>query len=192
MSAGVLLIASTVFSAIGQISQANAASAEAKQNAKIAQYNAGIADENAKRELEASALEESMQRDRLRRTLGSANVARAKSGITATGSSIFVQEDSMIQGELDALMIRNKGELAHNNYKSQAAVYRTQAGAYKTQAKNIQTAGMIGVAGTILGGASAYKSSPTAAASPGAGLGGGRSIPIDYSGYSNPIKVGQY
>lgn len=174
-----LLIGAVAFGAIGQISQGIAASDEAKTAARMAEYNASVADQNAKREIEAAKLEEAQQRDRLARTLGSAGVARAKSGIRATGSSIFVQDDSIIQGELDALLIRNKGELASNAQKVQAQALRMQASQYKAQAKNAKIAGYMGAATTILGGAYSSK-----AFSGGANVGaatGGRSIPIDFS-----------
>lgn len=186
----VLSVAGTVVSVIGQISSANAASNEAQFNADQAMYNAGIADINAQREIEAAELEESMQRDRLRRTVGSQNVARAKSGITQTGSSLFVQDDTIIQGELDALIIRNKGQLAANNYRSQGQIFRTQASQYKQQAKNAKTAGLLSAGATILGGVGNYRAvgGKLPGMSPaGTNPGGGRSIPIDYSGYKSPF-----
>ena len=129
-----------------------------------------------------------MQRDGLRRTVGSQNVARAKSGITQTGSSLFVQDDTIIQGELDALMIRNKGQLAANNYRSQGQIFRTQASQYKQQAKNAKTAGLLNAGATILGGVGNYAA--VGGKFPklgGTNPGGGRSIPIDYSGYKSPF-----
>lgn len=186
----VLSAVGTVFSVIGQISSSRAAADEANFNADQARYNAGIADLNAQREIDAADLEESMQRDRLRRTIGSANVARAKSGITQTGSSLFVQDDSIIQGELDSLMIRNKGQLAANNYRSQAQIFRTQSDQYKQQASNAKKAGMIGAVSTVLGGVGNYTAlgSGAGAAKTGAvSPSGGRSIPIDFSKYKSPF-----
>ncbi|HYD35956.1 MAG TPA: hypothetical protein VD999_07900 [Vitreimonas sp.] len=174
-------------SAIGQISSANAAADQYKSDAKMAMYNSQIADENAQRELDAAALEESMQRDRLRRTIGTANTQRAKSGITQTGSSLFVQDDSIIQGELDALMIRNKGDLAANNYRSQSAIYKVQASQLRQAAKNTKKAGRIGALTSLIGGAASY--GMAGGKFPGAGLSSssGTSIPIDFSGYRSPL-----
>lgn len=181
MGAPALLIGATAFGAVGILSQGAAASAEAKQASKIAEYNAKIADENARREIEIARVEEAQQRDRLARTLGSANVARAKSGIRATGSSIFVQDDSIIQGELDALILRNKGVLASNAEKTRASGLRMQSAQYKQQASNARTGALLGAGATILGGAYAYQNSAGVAAASS-----GRSIPIDYSGFNVP------
>ena len=150
---GWVTLVGAAISAIGQISSANAQSNQLKYDANIAIQNSTLALQNASREREAADLEESLQRDKLRRTMGAANTARAKSGITMTGSSLFVEEESMIQGELDALLIRHKGTLAENNYKSQSAIYRSQAGQLKAQAKNVKASGFLGAAGTLLTGA---------------------------------------
>lgn len=150
---GWITLVGAAISAIGQISSANAQSKQLKFDANIAIQNSTIALQNASREREAADVEESLQRDRLRRSMGAANTARAKSGVTQTGSSLFVEEESMLNGELDALLIRHKGTLAENNYKSQAATFQAQSSQLKSQAKNVKKAGFIGAAGTLLTGA---------------------------------------
>lgn len=147
-----LMLAGTAVSAIGQISAARDEANAMEYNAEVAQQNAVIAEQNALREREAAALEESRQRDNLRRQIGSANVARAKSGITMAGSSLFVEDESMIQGELDALLIRHKGDLAANNFKTQAAQQRVQAKFLNRNASQTRTSGLLNAAGTVLTG----------------------------------------
>ena len=167
-----LTVGATAVQAIGAISSANEEAdmmeynaAIAGQNAQLAQQNAQIALENAAREKQAAALEEARQREQVRRTIGAANAARGKSGISQAGSSLFVTEDSLIQGELDSLLIRHKGKVAANNYKSQAAQFRFQSSQYSSEssmlkagARNTRTGGLLSAAGTVLTGAVAYKS----------------------------------
>jgi uncharacterized protein involved in type VI secretion and phage assembly len=182
-----ILIAATAVTAIGQVSAANAQAEQLRAEADIANYNSKIADDNARRELEAASLEEQLQRQKVRRTIGAGNVARAKSGVAATGSSILVQDDSIIQGELDSLLIRHKGQLASNNYKSQSAIFKMQTSQLKSQAKNTKKAGVISAFGTILGGAAGAYGMGGGIVSSGATGGSGMSIPIDYSGYKSPL-----
>ena len=181
-----LMIGASVIGAIGQMQQANAQADSFKFQSKIDLQNASINELNSQRELDAASVEEGMSRDRLRRTLGAARTATAKSGIAMTGSALFVQDDSIIQGELDALMIRNKGDLASSNYKSQAAINKAQSSMNKTRAKNAKTAGLISAGTTLLSGGAAA----AGMGSPGAGLstnGGGMAIPIDFRGYRSPF-----
>ena len=150
-----LMLAGSAVSAIGQISESRDQANAMEYNAAVANQNAEIANQNALREKEAAELEESRQRDNLRRNIGTANVARAKSGITMVGSSLFVEDESMIQGELDSLLIRHKGDLAANNFKTQAAQQKMQAKFLKRNASQTRTSGLIGAAGTLLTGVAA-------------------------------------
>lgn len=178
--AQVALIAGAVFGAMGQISSANAQSKQLKFDANIAIQNSTIALQNASREREAADVEESLQRDRLRRSMGAANTARAKSGVTQTGSSLFVEEESMLNGELDALLIRHKGTLAENNYKSQSVVFKNQASQLKSQAKNVKKAGYVAAFGTLLTGAASAGVGGKLGSVGSGSSGGGTYIPIKF------------
>lgn len=142
---GFLMVASTVMSVMGQLSQASAASSAAKYNAGINQQNARIATEQA-----ASAAEQ--QRIDNYRKLGSIKAGYGASGVTNDGSPMDVLADSFTQGEYDVQNIIYQG-------KVRAAGYQNNASLDIAQGKNAKKSGYINAASdALLGGKKSYDS----------------------------------
>jgi hypothetical protein len=110
-----VMAAGTALSAYGQIQQG-------KNQEKIANYNAQIQKrENVETELNA--------RDRLRKLIGRQRTLYAKAGVDLTeGSPFMVLEDTVEQGERDAMRIRRGG-------KDTVAGMRYEGSAYKSASK---------------------------------------------------------
>lgn len=149
-----LTIGSTIMGGIGQIQQANAASASARYNAQVAEMNAEIAEKRAKSTIEAGKNEEQMKRQEVARILGQQQAGMAANGVDLTfGSPLDTIVDTAVLGELDALTIRTNTYREAYNARVDAANYRAQRHLYEGQAKSAQTGGYIGAMGTVLGGA---------------------------------------
>ncbi len=100
--AGVLALVGGIASAVGSINQANAATAAARFNSKIANQNADLA-------IARSKEEERRHRILARKRLGSIRAGFGASGVTLEGSPLDVLEESAAAAELDSLTIRNQG-----------------------------------------------------------------------------------
>lgn len=106
--------------------------AAAQANAAQMEFNASIAEENARRAIERSQIEQEEQ-DRLTRgMIGEQMAAQAASGVNVgTGSPLRTRLVARELGRLDALNVRQAGEIESYNYKAQAAGLRAQAKAEK-------------------------------------------------------------
>ncbi len=113
---------------------------------KATNYNADVADANAKAAEDKAAFDERAHRENVKKILASQRALYGKSGLSVEGSPLLVMEDTTQQGEMDALAIRYGGDVA-------AAQQRSSANLFKMQGKNIQTAGYFSAGSTLLGGA---------------------------------------
>ena len=154
-----LTIGSTIMGAAGQIQQGQATAAANNYNAKVQMMNAEISDRRAKDALERGAKEEQQKRRENQQLLGKQQAAMAANGVDLTfGSPLDVLVDSSVLGELDALTIRSNTNREEYDYRVQGANQRSQAQMSKGAASSALTAGYMGAAGTVLGGAgNAYK-----------------------------------
>lgn len=133
---------SAAIGALGAIQEARASSAASEFNAKIADNNAIIAEQNA-------AADEGGQRRSASRQAASSRAAIAAAGVTLEGSPLEVLEDQALEAELDALNIRYGGRLQAGNYRSQAQLDRSAARSAKTQ-------GFLSAGSTLLKGAAQF------------------------------------
>lgn len=134
-----LMIGGTVLSAYGQYKSGKDAKAVGELNAKIAETQAEDA-------LTRGRDDEQRFRQGVKMLIGSNRAGFSGQNVdVGVGSAVDVQADVAYLGELDALMIRENAAREAFGHKQQAEVYRKggQAAA---------TAGMLGAAGTVLGG----------------------------------------
>ncbi len=117
---------SAAVGALGAIQEARASSAASEFNAKIADNNAIVSEQNA-------AAEEKRQRRMAGRQAANSRVAIAASGVRLEGSPLDVLEDQALEAELDALNLRYGGQLQASNYRSQAQLERSAARSARTQ-----------------------------------------------------------
>ncbi|TQV80770.1 hypothetical protein [Denitrobaculum tricleocarpae] len=133
---------SAAVGALGAIQEARASSAASEFNAKIADNNAIIAEQNA-------AADETRQRRAAGRQAAASRAAIGAAGVTLEGSPMEVLEDQALEAELDALNIRYGGRLQASNYRSQAQLDRSAARSARTQ-------GFLSAGSTLLRGAAQF------------------------------------
>ncbi|CAB4182710.1 hypothetical protein UFOVP1090_28 [uncultured Caudovirales phage] len=126
----IAIVTAGTIGAVGSIQAANAAEKQGEAARNAANVEAVTASQQA-------ASEASRVRDRNKRIAASQRVSFLKSGLTLDGTEDVIY-DSAIQGELDALNVtyrgdvaatgsRTRGSLANAAAKSQATAYRYQA-----------------------------------------------------------------
>lgn len=163
-----LAAASTVSTVV---SQRKAAKAEIKKGelqkkaaesqAWILDYNANVADLQAKDAVERGAEAEQRFRTQIRGTIGAQRAAIAAGNIDVSfGSAVDVQADAAMLGELDALTIRTNAAREAWGYKVQATDIRNRAAVTRKEGVMMAEAARVGasaqnwqMASTILGGA---------------------------------------
>lgn len=136
----VLGIVGGAIGAIGAIQSANATSAAAEYNAKVAKRNRAAALDQTEAAMRDKRLENSRQ-------MGAIRAAYGSSGLQLDGSPLDVLEDTAVEQAYDVSKIKYKGRM-------QAAGYSEQAALFKLEAKSAKTAGYIGAASSIIGGVS--------------------------------------
>lgn len=122
---GLAGLAGTAVSAIGAVAAGNA------QN-DVAQYNAKIADNNARAERERAAYDAGLIKDERRRVVGSQRAAMAANGLeVSSGSPVAVLGDTTGQAEMDILARLYGGESAATAYGNDATRMRIEGKAAK-------------------------------------------------------------
>jgi hypothetical protein len=111
---------------------------------KVADYNAKIARDNAKRALQRTDIE-AQENDRLTGELiGTQEAVQGASGLSITGkSAAAVRNRTRVLGRRDSLNIRQGGEIEAYNY-------RVQKNIFKSQAKSARTSAYLNLAGSVL------------------------------------------
>lgn len=146
-------------SVYGQIQAGKARKEQAYQEAEVARKNAVIAKQNAKEAREAGHREEARQRLKTSQLIGKQRAAIGANGVLVdSGSSLDVQLDTAMMGELDALTIRRNAERKAVNYERQSEGLYDQAGYSEKAGDRAETAGWIGGAGTLLSGGASVMS----------------------------------
>jgi len=129
-------VASGVVGAMGAMQQGKAQS-------QAANYQAQVADRNAKMSRSQAAVEQDDQRRENMRQLGAIRAAYGGTGIEMAGSPLDVLEDTSIEQELDVERIGYRGELRALGETDKANLARAEA-------ENAKSAGAIGAVGSIL------------------------------------------
>lgn len=147
-AAGIALgFASTLF-------QGFTAYQSASYQAAVAEMNAEIANENAKRALERSQVEQQDQDAITLAMLGEQQAGQAASGLAFGSRSFRLQRKSAQElGRKDALNIRQAGEIEAYNYRTDAANYQAQAGIAKASGVNSLLGSFLYGAGSLVSGA---------------------------------------
>lgn len=131
-----IVIAGAALSAYGQIQQGRAAQ-------KAAEYNAAIDEQNAKLVDEQARYDERISRKESNRAMSKIRANYAFAGVTLDGSPLDVLQESAVNAEQDALLIRHKGEV-------NALAYRNSATLQRYQGKQEKNASYISAASTLL------------------------------------------
>lgn len=151
----VATVASTVLGTVSSVAQGKQQKAMYNYQAQVAEENAKIANKNAATERQTGIEEARLQRMKTLQAVGSQQAAMAANGVDVTqGTSLDIIEDTAAMGELDALQIQT-------NYERKALAYEQQANNFTNEAqmdviagKNAYTTGKINAVQTGLNGIS--------------------------------------
>ncbi len=150
-----LAIAGLVTSVYGQIKSGQAASRAGAAAAERDQFNASVADLQAKDALAGGADEESQFRTQVRGLIGTQRVGFASQNVDVrSGSAADVQADAAYLGELDAQRIRANAARQAWGFQVQAADYRHAAAVDLAGGQAAATAAYFGAGATALTGTS--------------------------------------
>lgn len=153
---GLEIAAALATVASGVVSAAGAMSA-GKAQANAANYEAQLADRNAKiARNQAEAEQEDQRRENIRQR-GAIRAAYGASGIEMAGSPLDVLSDTALEQELDVARIGYRGELKAIGEADKAEMARVSA-------SNAKQAGAIGAISAITKTGASLLSSPTAKA----------------------------
>lgn len=174
-----LVITAAVLTAGGQIYSSQAQASQLN-------YQAKVANENRKHELNAAA--DSRKRGELeqmrhwRRVAALQGQQRAEMGAAGLdlgfGSALDIQDETLAMGFEDSEVIDSNTDKEVLGYHINAANYKNQARAAKANAKSAKISGYIGAASTLL-------SAGSQVAGGGKGMGGGGAVPRS-QGYTGP------
>ena len=148
-----LPLISGVVSAVGGIAQSRAQSASAeaqaraeRMNAQLAGINADIAQDEGKRQ-QAQAAEDAY------RAQGRQRAAQAEQGIINSSTGILMQDQSQREADEEQMRIGRAAEMESLQYKIQRGNALNSANILSSNTKSSRTGGLLGAAGSILGGA---------------------------------------
>ena len=118
--------------------------------ARVAQNNAKIAEENARNERQSGLEEARQQRMKTIQAIGQQQTAMAANGIDiASGSALDTVSDTAQTGELDALMLQYNSERQAFNYEMQSNNFTNQANLDMFASKNAKTTGTLNAIGGV-------------------------------------------
>ena len=114
-------IAGVGLTAVGMVTQAQAAQQNAKAQKAAYDYNAQVANNNALAAEQQSKADAERIRRRYNQTLGKQRASAAGLGLLAGGGSFEdIQYDSLLQGELDAMNREYQGAVEANKYRNES------------------------------------------------------------------------
>lgn len=122
--------------------------------AKLANYNAGIFEDNARRAIQRSQVEQQDLDNESAAMMGEAIAAQGASGLSLGGRSAILTRKAMAElNRKDALNIRQAAELERENYQRQAAGQRLEGQMAKRAGKAKMIASLFEAGTSLIGGA---------------------------------------
>lgn len=147
------MLAGGLVGGVGQLYAASAEASAAQYSAKVNQQNAEFAERRARDALERGREEERRVREEGNQLKGQQVAGMAAAGIDlGFGSPLDILIDTMTGVELDAARVKRNADLEYDDYMRQGWSYKANAGMDKARAKSAKASGLIGAAGTVLGG----------------------------------------
>lgn len=152
-----MLIAAAAVSSIGAGFSALQANAQGNYQARVADQNARLSAEAARTQQDATRQELQTHWRRQAQLQGQQRVAMAAGGLDVNfGNAADLQADTEMLGREDAQRIIDQGANAVKGFDIESANYRSQAQASRQAAAGALVDGAFGVATTALSGAAQY------------------------------------
>lgn len=145
-------VVGTGMNVFGQLKQGKAARDAGESQAQREEYNAGVAEMQAKDAIARGHEQEGHLRSQVRQVIGGQRAALAAQGVdVGMGSALDVQADSARSGELDALTLRNNAKREAWGFQVEAQDRRYAADIARRTGQQAYTASKWGAANAILG-----------------------------------------
>ena len=148
-----LALTSGAVGVLGAIQQGRQASAAAKSQANMDEYNATMAGFQAKQANAAAGRQEDEQRQRARQAIGGQLAASAQAG---AGLNADLLRQSVYNMDADSSAIRYEGALRAQGLTDSAALSRSSAVVSRDRARGATSAGYINAAGSLLNAGTSY------------------------------------
>lgn len=130
----------TGFAVAGQVQQGKQAANQAQFQAQVAQNDAIIAGQQRDRAIKTAASNEEDYRRQQSELFGSRQALLGNTGVQrGAGSPLAVSTDFTGETELNALRLRNEGDVNANRLQQSVLNQQSQAGLFATQARNART-----------------------------------------------------
>ncbi len=145
--------------AVGAIQSASAQSDAAKYQAQVSANNAIIANQNAAYATQAGEQAATVEGLKSAASAGAVRTGIAGNGIDVnTGSAADVQAQQRQAGLLDTETVRQNAAMQNYGFRTQSTGFTAESQLQRARAAQATTAGDIGAAGSLLGGASSVAS----------------------------------
>jgi len=147
-----LSIGGAAIGAVGAVQQGKAASSAASYNAKVADRDMEVADQNRKMAIETARIDAEGKRRDNRRVLASIRTQYGASGLSLAGSPLDVLQDTAIEGELDARRTEYEGRARGREGALQMLGFQEDASLSRMEASSAKRAGYTGALASTLSG----------------------------------------
>lgn len=146
-----LTAVSGVVTALGQISQGNAAKAQGDYQAAVLRNNKILADRAAEDAVKRGDIAEGNQAYETKALIGRQRAQFAANGVDVNvGSAVDIQSDTAAIGQQAQLTIRSNAAREALGYRTQGMNFAADAGLAEARGKSAQTAGYMSAFGTVL------------------------------------------
>lgn len=145
-------IAGAAIGAVGALQAGNAASAAATYNARVADRDVAVADQNRKSVLDQTRIAADDKRRDNRRVMSSIRAQYGASGLSMAGSPLDVLQDTAVEQELDVRRIEFEGRVRGREGALQILGLQEGGVLSRREAKNARSAGQIGAVGGLASG----------------------------------------
>lgn len=142
-----LFIASALSGAGASIYQGETARKQADAEAKWADYNARVAENEAGAAAAAGQAQGAQHRKQIRAFLGRQRAGIAASGLALSGTPLEVMSETARELERENATILHEALLTSTRYRNQAAMSRYEGQMARARGKSAQRAGYLGAAG---------------------------------------------
>lgn len=152
--ATIAYVSAAVLTAAGTIQQGHQAKIQGEFANDVAKYNARVQQNEAVRTRNRGVEEENAHREKVQQLLSRQRVQSAASGVdVGSGSALNLQQDTLVQGEADALRIRSNFEDQAVSREQQADVTLAEGRAKKAGGRSQFKSSLLMAAGTLAGAA---------------------------------------
>ena len=150
----ILAAVGTGVSVMGQMQQGQQAANQARFQAQVAQNDAIIAGQQRDRAIKTAASNEEDYRRQQSELFGSRQALLVNTGVQrGAGAPLAVSRDFAGETELQALRLRNEGDVTANRLQQSVLNQQSQAGLFATKARNERTNKFTRAGGELFSGA---------------------------------------